>query len=269
MLPKGLWRVDDRQGADVLLVGGNGAVHARDHVLVVFGQLVLLDGHSIGVEVLADVHTESPAIPIICHAAPIRGVTDEVPDRVPGDARHRPIGHLIQVELQDVLADLPVGVVEVVGDGHAQGAELPPLQQDGVVEAEAEQQRAVQLRVLGFVEARVSQQVVQAHQVRLEPRGRLRGHLDAHLQDGDGELLVGRGAEPQPEVVVRLLRGQVVDDLLQLRQPAEHQVAVRKEDPATRLGLLRHQAGGQWGLPLAEGQGLQVATQLVCQSQQL
>ena len=35
--------------------------------------------------------------------------------------------------------------------------------------------------------------------------GRLSGHLDAGLQDGDGEGGMGGGAQPQPEIFVGLL----------------------------------------------------------------
>ena len=35
--------------------------------------------------------------------------------------------------------------------------------------------------------------------------GRLSGHLDASLQDGDGEAGMGGGAQPQPKVFMGLL----------------------------------------------------------------
>ena len=62
---------------------------------------------------------------------------------------------------------------------------------------------------------------------------RLGGHLDAGLQDRDGEVRVGTAAEPEPEVLVRLLHLQLLHQLVQLRHPAERQVAVGEEHPVT------------------------------------
>ncbi|KAH3750506.1 hypothetical protein DPMN_185032 [Dreissena polymorpha] len=59
------------------------------------------------------------------------------------------------------------------------------------------------------------------------------GHLDACLQDGDGELRVWTEAEPEPELRVRFLHLQLLHQLVQLRHPAEGQVAVCKEYPDT------------------------------------
>lgn len=62
---------------------------------------------------------------------------------------------------------------------------------------------------------------------------RLCSHLDADLQDGDGELRVWATAEPQSEVRVRLLHLQLLHQLIQLRHPTEGQVTVGQEYPVT------------------------------------
>ena len=70
----------------------------------------------------------------------------------------------------------------------------------------------------------------------IPPRGkchlwRLCGDLDALLEDGDGEVRVGRGAQPQSEVRVGVRGLQLLHQLVQLRHPAQRQVAVGKEHP--------------------------------------
>ena len=77
----------------------------------------------------------------------------------------------------------------------------------------------------------VGDEVVQTLHVRLEALGRLGGHLDAGLQDGDGELGVRARAEPQSELGVRLFDLQALDQLVQLRHPAQRQVTVGQEHP--------------------------------------
>lgn len=62
---------------------------------------------------------------------------------------------------------------------------------------------------------------------------RLCSHLDADLQDGDGELRVWATAEPQSEVRVRLLHLQLLHQLIQLRHPTEGQVTVGQKYPVT------------------------------------
>ena len=62
---------------------------------------------------------------------------------------------------------------------------------------------------------------------------RLGSHLDADLQDGDGELRVRAAAEPQSEVRVGLLYLQLLYQLVKLRHPAERQMTVGQEHPVT------------------------------------
>ena len=69
--------------------------------------------------------------------------------------------------------------------------------------------------------------------------GRLGGHLDADLQDGDGEFRVRAAAQPQPEVWVGLLHLELFNQFVQLGHPAERQVTVRQEHPVTLLETVR------------------------------
>ena len=60
------------------------------------------------------------------------------------------------------------------------------------------------------------------------------GHLDAGLQYGDGEAGMGVATEPQTEVRVWLLGLQLLlHNLVQLRHPAEGEVAVGQKHPVT------------------------------------
>lgn len=52
------------------------------------------------------------------------------------------------------------------------------------------------------------------------------GHLDAGLQDGDGEVWVGAGAEPKAEGRVRIFHLQLFHQFVQIRHPRQGQVAV-------------------------------------------
>ena len=61
--------------------------------------------------------------------------------------------------------------------------------------------------------------------------GGLGGHLDALLQNGDGEVWVGGGAEPQSEVWVGVRGLQLLYQLVQLGHPAQGQVTIGKEHP--------------------------------------
>ena len=59
------------------------------------------------------------------------------------------------------------------------------------------------------------------------------GHLDAGLQDGDGELRVRGGREPEAEFRMGLLHLELFHQLVQLRHPGQRQVAVGQEHPVT------------------------------------
>mmetsp|Transcript_34849 Transcript_34849/g.109443 ORF Transcript_34849/g.109443 Transcript_34849/m.109443 type:complete len:531 (-) Transcript_34849:195-1787(-) len=92
------------------------------------------------------------------------------------------------------------------------------------------------------LELLVRDDVVELEHVRAQAARRLRRHLDAALQDRDGELGRRRRAQPQAVARVRVLRLDVVlDDLLEARHPREHQVAVREEHPVPRpQAVLQH-----------------------------
>lgn len=62
--------------------------------------------------------------------------------------------------------------------------------------------------------------------MHLQALGRFIGHLNPVLQDGDGELIARHRCEPQAEVLVHRLRGELFADSLQFRQPRYIQMAV-------------------------------------------
>ena len=64
------------------------------------------------------------------------------------------------------------------------------------------------------------------------------GHLDAGLQDGDGEVWVGAGAEPEAEGRVWILHLQLLHQFIQVRHPGQRQVAVGEEYPVSCKGVL-------------------------------
>lgn len=72
-------------------------------------------------------------------------------------------------------------------------------------ETEREEQLLVLVLFLAAVELRLRYQVVQTFQICFQAFWRLGGHLDAGLQDADGELGVGGAGEPQSEVGVSFL----------------------------------------------------------------
>ena len=64
------------------------------------------------------------------------------------------------------------------------------------------------------------------------------GHLDAGLQDGDGEVWVGAGAEPEAVGRVRILHLQLLHQFIQVWHPGQRQVAVGEEYPVSCKGVL-------------------------------
>ena len=128
-------------------------------------------------------------------------------------------------------------------------------------EAQAEEQRLPSVRIRPahpLEEGRVRDRVLDegAEQVGAQAERRLVGHLDAVLEDGDGEG--GRRARREPEpVVLALAAGEhVLADLLERRHPADGEVAVLEHDPRA-VGLRVHDELLRNGpLPLAERDGV-------------
>lgn len=100
-------------------------------------------------------------------------------------------------------------------------------------EAEGEEQLLVLVLLLTASELLLGYQVVETLQVGFQALRRLGGHLDARLQDADGELWVGGAGEPKAEIGMRLLYLQLLYELVKLWHPGERQVTVGQEDPVT------------------------------------
>ena len=143
---------------------------------------------------------------MVGHTASIRGLRNQVAQTLP---RNLFIG--VQIQSQNVLAHLKVGVVEVVGNVETQGAKFASLQQNTMVEAQGEQQAAVLYFLGTAVEFLLRNEIVEPQQVVLQTLGRLCCDLDGSLQNSNGELGVGNTGEPQTEIGMDLASGQLKD----------------------------------------------------------
>ena len=124
-------------------------------------------------------------------------------------------------------------------------------------EDQTEEQLAVLDPRLAPRELRVVHVVVEPDHVCLEALGRLRHHLDARLQDGDGELGVRVGREPEPEIAVGLALREALHDLLQGVHPGDHEVAVGQQDPVPLLHARGQEGVCHGRLPLAQREALE------------
>jgi hypothetical protein len=62
--------------------------------------------------------------------------------------------------------------------------------------------------------------------------GRFIGHLHTILQQQGWELLGGHGGQPEPVVVVRVIRVHLLADSFKFRKPADGKMAVAQQDPS-------------------------------------
>ena len=83
--------------------------------------------------------------------------------------------------------------------------------------------------------ARVHKIVVDAdirlEQIGLDATRRLDSHLGAVLEDHNGELGTWHTGEPETEVLVNVLRVDLLDEALERGHPARRQVAVLEKHP--------------------------------------
>mmetsp|Transcript_157790 Transcript_157790/g.383153 ORF Transcript_157790/g.383153 Transcript_157790/m.383153 type:complete len:352 (+) Transcript_157790:1027-2082(+) len=134
-----------------------------------------------------------------------------------------------------------VGVVELVGNVPSQGGELPALLHEGVEEAQSKTQPAELLAVLHTTEERRVRNRIQqerALDVLLQTLRGLVCHLHTVLENRDGEVLAWVRRAPHAEVLVRVVRVQLLDDGLESGHPRHSQVTVLEHHPAalaTRL----------------------------------
>lgn len=94
----------------------------------------------------------------------------------------------VKVQRQNILADLKVRVVKVIGDIETKRSELAALQQNTVVETQAEQQSLVRPHLLASIEFLLAEKIVEASQVVLQALGGLGGDLDGGLKNANWEF---------------------------------------------------------------------------------
>mmetsp|Transcript_1527 Transcript_1527/g.5997 ORF Transcript_1527/g.5997 Transcript_1527/m.5997 type:complete len:549 (+) Transcript_1527:50-1696(+) len=212
--PEHTGRGDLRQPADeaqhrLVVVLGRRAIDVRVGRQPVVGVSV----DALGEEDAHDGHERGPVV-VVRDAPAVVALAHEVRQRL---QRHLVL--LVDEHLQLAHGDLEVGVVEAIGDVPAEGAVLLALLHEGVEEAQPEEQRAEGAH-LGALAAQVELVRldgvgdVRLHDVGAEPCGGLVGHLDAVLQNCHRKVLRRVRREPQPEVGVRVLRGDALADAL-------------------------------------------------------
>eukprot|EP00962_Isochrysis_galbana_P020204 scaffold5892_cov112-Isochrysis_galbana.AAC.19 len=154
------------------------------------------------------------------------------------ERRNDLVGHLlVVVDEQLRLAQRRVGVAvsELVLDVPAEGAELLSLEDDGVEEEQTEHHLAPYFGFVAGIEALARHGLDGRNHVGAQALRRLVGHLDAILQHRDRELGGGHRGEPQPERRVCLLRVDVLDLLLERREPRDEEVAIHQQHPPALL----------------------------------
>ena len=166
-----------------------------------------------------------------------------------------------------LLSYLKIGIVEAVVDVPAEVEELLPLEQNRVKEAQTEEELLVLVGLLAYVELGVGHLGVEALGVGLDALGRLGGDLDARLEDGDGKVGMGARAQPQAKVLVHRVGLQLLDNLVQLRHPAQRQVTVGQKYPVARLGALFDALGGRSRLTLTQRETIEARCHVALVSQ--
>ena len=131
------------------------------------------------------------------------------------------VGYLlvvVQQHLQLPSADGQILVRELVRDVPANRAELPPVLNRGVEQAEPEQKPPVLLRLLAVVELLVVHVHVRPEQVVPQPGRRFERHFHPVLQDRNREVAGGHACEPEPEVPVHAVVNFLANPL-EVRHP--------------------------------------------------
>mmetsp|Transcript_24158 Transcript_24158/g.61096 ORF Transcript_24158/g.61096 Transcript_24158/m.61096 type:complete len:244 (+) Transcript_24158:1353-2084(+) len=166
--------------------------------------------------------------------ASVHDVTDDAAQVGPGHGVAK-----LHVAPEHPRAHCKVAGGERVAAGEAKGAETPPAQDRRVEEGEGEEHRLEQLGLGCLLEERFAERRERHAHVGLDVGGRLVGDLYRGLQDrlGHGaragvERRLGR--EEAAEIGVARLRAHL-EQLLELGQPALHQVHVLQEDPPAFL----------------------------------
>mmetsp|Transcript_35967 Transcript_35967/g.76746 ORF Transcript_35967/g.76746 Transcript_35967/m.76746 type:complete len:365 (-) Transcript_35967:3434-4528(-) len=208
MLAKRLWRLVHWQILHVVAVGSERVV-LRDVVGRERGELELRN-ESLWTEELCHVRPEHAIVGVLSNATAVVGFRDEVPHSVPGDV----VRVLVEVHRDDVLADIEIGVIEVVPNVPAEHLEFPALEENSVEPTKREEELLVLGRFLDSVVLLFGHGHDEPGEIRLDTLGRLRRHLDAILEELDRELGRGRGGHEDSEILVRLRLEGTFDNLL-------------------------------------------------------
>lgn len=133
--------------------------------------------HQLGLHVFLEVRSTQPSVPIIGDVASVHDFAEQIAQILPG---HLGVG--LQVVVQHVDADGQVAVVEGVHAVPALRAELPPLCDHRVEVAEREHDRLEFCFFCAAFQRRLIEVVERFVKVRVHPRWRLVGDLDAVLE---------------------------------------------------------------------------------------
>ncbi len=145
-------------------------------------------------ELFEDGH-EAPPVPVVGDPAAVVDLSGHEEQRVPGNGLL-----LVQQHSEDRFRGFQVAVVELVPDVPAQGPEFLPLQDDRVEEAQAPHQLVDRHLLVAALQVRFGDVLEGPLQVHLQAPRRLRGQLDAVLQDAHREVRGGHRGQEQPEV---------------------------------------------------------------------
>ena len=112
-------------------------------------------------------------------------------------------------------------------------------------EAEAEDQSSVGFRLLTIRQHAIIAFHHGSQDIGAQALGQFIGHLHTILQQQGWELLGRHGGQPEPVVVVRIIRVHLLADSLKFRKPADGKMAVTQQDPSldaasVRLELLQN-----------------------------
>mmetsp|Transcript_152655 Transcript_152655/g.266544 ORF Transcript_152655/g.266544 Transcript_152655/m.266544 type:complete len:373 (+) Transcript_152655:788-1906(+) len=202
---------------------------------------------------------QAPAVEIVGHAPPIVDLpTQELDHRIRD----------VVIDIQEVVhlldADGQVSRRELILDVPAQGAELAPLLDHRMEEAEGEEQLLEHVCALGALQELVCEGRVGADDVVSQPLWGLVRHLHSNLEHGHGERDGGHGREPEPELALHCLWIEVLDSRLESGHPLDAEVAVLEQDPRPSLEAFLDEGLGLAPLPLPKGDSVQLLVHLHC-----
>mmetsp|Transcript_46774 Transcript_46774/g.83819 ORF Transcript_46774/g.83819 Transcript_46774/m.83819 type:complete len:270 (+) Transcript_46774:2787-3596(+) len=229
MQAKHLWALERRQTCQIVedFTLGTWLGHGIDAIT---GELATVFKR-IDTQVLVEHGLDAPKVKEISDTPSVDDDTQDVAHSGPRDGIV-----ILYVRLQVLHSGTQVRVVPVIGHVPAQRAELPPFL-DNAVEEDQREDQPLPWTLLGTAlpDGVGDHSGHRVPQVGLQPLGGLLDDLHPGLQDGHREAIGWHGCEPEPELGVKLLQGQLLHDLLQARHPGGTQVAVLQVHPPAVL----------------------------------